>query len=348
MRILILGKDYSAKNFYNLFKKNKENIVFSNISNLENHIEFNKQEDILDFCEANEINLVLITDIDLINEGIQEAISAINISAFAPSIDAISLCSSKSYAKKFMYKNKILTPKFFVAEKPQLALDYFKTLNTPQALKPDSNTYQECPKFCETQKQIQECANSFFASGNKRIILEDYIEGKNISYWVLSNGYSAKIIGSSVKYQNNIALFEPDFIDENLKEKIFNETIMPTISTLSNQEEEYIGILGFDFILDKNNNAYLIGYNHFFDDINVDFYTKGFDVDWAQIFDSTLIGDVFQKYEIKPKNEYMITIRQNEKIHFISAKTKNNLEKYLQELCFDLKEYYEAKKIWKY
>ena len=123
---------------------------------------------------------------------------------------------------------------------------------------------------------------------------------------------------------------------------------MPTISTLSSQDEEYIGILGFDFILDKNNDAYLLGYNHFFDELNVEFFTKGFDVDWAQIFDSTLVGDVFQKFEIKAKEDYMLTIRQNEKIHFISAKTKSNLEKYLQELEFDLDEYYEAKKTWKY
>jgi phosphoribosylamine--glycine ligase len=348
MRILVLGKDYSAKKFSDLFKKNKNNIVFSNISTLDNYIDFPDTKDILDFCEANEINLVLITDIDLINEGIQETLSSINVSAFCPSIDAIGICSSKSYAKKFMHKNKFLTPKFFVAEKPQAAFDYFKTANSIQAIKPDNCSYQECPQFGETQTSALKIINNLFANGNKRIILEDYIEGKNISFWVLSNGYSAKIIGTSAKYQNNIALFDPDFINKELKEKIYNETIMPTITSLSSQDEEYIGILGFDFILDKNNEAYLLGYNHFFDDLNVDFYLKGFDIDWAQIFDSTLIGDVFQKFEIKPKNEYMLTIRQNEKIHFISAKTKNNLEKYLKELDFDLNEYQEAKKIWKY
>lgn len=348
MRILILGNDYSAKKFFDLFKKNTENIVFSNILTSDNYIDFDDVQDIVDFCEANEINLVLITDIDLINEGIQEAISSINISAFCPSIDAITICSSKSYAKKFMHKNKILTPKFFVAEKPQMALDYFKNTNIAQAIKPDNCSYQECPQFCETQLNASKVINNLFVSGNKRIVLEDFIEGKNISFWALSNGYSAKIIGSSAKYQNNVALFEPDFVDETLKEKILNEVIVPTISNLSNQDEEYIGILGFDMILNKNNEAYLLGYNHFFDDLNVDFYIKGFDIDWAEIFDSTLVGDVFQKFEIKPKNEYMLTIRQNEKIHFISAKTKNNLEKYMQELDFDLKEYFEAKRIWKY
>ena len=348
MRILILGNNYSAGQFFKLFKKNKENIVFSNIPTLENYVYFENNQDIIEFCKANEINLVLINDIDLINQGLQEEISANDISAFAPSIDAITLCSSKSYAKKFMYKNKILTPKFFIAEKPQLALDYFKTLKTPQAIKPDINSYQECPKFAETQKQVQQIVSELFASGNKKVIIEDYIEGKNISVWALSNGYSAKIIGTSAKYQNNIALFDPEFLTEELKEKIYQEVIMPTINALSNQDEEYIGILGFDFILTYDNQIHLVGYNNFFDDINVDFYTKGFNVDWAEIFDSTIVGDVFSKFEINPKNEYMLTIRQNDKVHFISAKTKNNLEKYLEELEFDLKEYQEAKKIWKY
>ena len=348
MRILILGKDYSARNFFNLFKKDKNNIIFSNIPTLENYINFENAKDILDFCEANEINLVLITDIDLINQGIQEAISSINIYAFAPSIDAIGICSSKSYAKKFMHKNKILTPKFFVAEKPQMALDYFKSTTTPQAIKPDSNSYQECPCFCETYSNAQKTIQQLFSSGNKRIVIEDYVEGKNISLWTISNGYSAKIIGSSAKYQNNIALFNPDFINEELKEKLYNEAIMPTINALCSQDEEYIGILGFDFIITKENQAYLIGYNHFFDDLNVDFYTKGFDCDWIEIFDSTITGDIFQKYDIKPCDDYMLSIRQNNKIHFISAKTKNNLEKYLIELDFELKEYKEAQKIWKY
>ena len=346
MRILILGSDYSARKFFNFFKKDKENIVFSTIPNLANYINFENTQDIVEFCQANDINLVLIIDKDLINEGVQEALTSYDISAFAPSIDAIAICSSKSYAKKFMYKNKILTPRFQVIEKPQQALDYFKTIQIPQALKPDYNSYQECPQFCETQKQVQEIAFKLFSNDNKRIVMEDYTEGKNISFWVISDGYNAKIIGTSAKYQNNIALFEPDFITEELKEKIFSDIIMPTITALSSQDEEYIGVLGFDIILTSDNKPYLIGYNNFFDDLNVDFYLSSCDFDWLKIFESTIVGDVFQKFEFKQNEEYMLTIRQNEKIHFITSKTKNGLERYLSELDFDLSEYFEAKRIW--
>ena len=348
MRILILGNNHSSKEFFYLFKKNKENIVFSTICNCENYIEFKNVNDILEFCEANEINLVLITDEDYINQGIQEAISAMNISVFAPSIDAINICASKAFAKRFMYKNKIQTPKFQIIEKPQIGYEYLKQMQTPQVIRPDGHSFQECSLFCETYSKGQEIINQFFASGNKKIIIEDYIEGKNISAWVLSNGYSAKIIGTSAKYQNNISLFEPSFVTEELKEEMLSSAINPTISALNSQDEEYIGILGFDFIQTFDKNLYLVGYNSFFDDINVEFFTKGFNINWAEVFDSTIIGDVFSKFEFLSNDEYMLSLRQNEEIKFVSAKTKTNLERYLKELNYDTKEYEEAKKIWKF
>ena len=48
MRILILGNDYSAKKFFDLFKNNKQNIVFSNILTSENYIDLDDTQDILD------------------------------------------------------------------------------------------------------------------------------------------------------------------------------------------------------------------------------------------------------------------------------------------------------------
>ena len=348
MRILILGNNYSARKYYKYFSNNKENIVFSSDDKLQNCVEFLNIEDIVEFCKANEINFVLITDEIYINQGVQDLLSNLGISVFAPSIDSISICSSKIYAKKFMHKNKILTPKFQVFEKPQLALDYINEVKIPQAIKPDCNSYQECLQFCETQKQAQKILNDFFASGNKRVLLEDYIEGKNISIWALCDGYSAKIIFASAKYNNEIALFEPDFVDENLKERINQEIIQPTINALSSQGEEYIGILGFDCILTYKNEIYLVGYNSFYDDLNVDFSLEGFNINWLEVFDSTIVGDVFSRFEFKQNDEYMLAIRQNEKINLICAKTRNNLEKYMKELEFELEQYNQAKKVWKY
>ena len=348
MRILILGNNYASEEFYNLFCEDEQNIVFSDIPTTKNYIEFENINDILEFCNVNNINLVLINNEEYIDSGLQELLTNENISAFSPSIEAISITNSKANAKKFMYKNKIQTPKFAIMEKTQLALEYIKNSPIPLAIRPDYSSKMETVKFCETYNQGQKIVNDLFLTGNKKIIIEDYIEGKNISVWTISDGFSAKIIGTSVKYQDEIALFEPDFITEELKERFLNSAIIPTINALSTQDEEYIGILGFDFILTYDNELFLVGYNNFFDDINVNFFTKGYDINWLDVFESCIVGDVFLKYQFIPKNEYMLSIRNNEKIEFICAKTQNNLEKYIKELGYDIKLYKEANKIWKY
>lgn len=348
MRILILGQNYAALRFCELFEKDNNNIVFSDFKENKNYIEFQDSNDILEFCEENIINLVLIIDEKYINSGLQELISSKNISAFSPSIETVSICSSKSQAKRFMHKNKILTPKFQVAEKPQQALDYIRQADLPLTIKPDNHSFVECSKFAETFSQAQKTVNNLFSSGNKKIVIEDYVYGKNFTIWVLSDGYSAKILATCAKYQNDVAYFEPRFISEELKETLFDSVIMRTINALASLGEEYIGILGFDFILDKENNAWLVGYNSFFDEISVDFFVEGFDLNWADVFDSTIVGDVFLKYNFENNGEIMLTLKdENDKIKFISAKTTANLYRYLENLDIDTKEFEEAQKIWK-
>lgn len=347
MRILILGSDYSSRKFFELFNKNKQNIVFSSDKTLENYIDFKDSNDILEFCEANAINLVLIIDEEYINLGLQELISAKNITAFSPTSEAIAISSSKSTAKKFMHKNRIKTPRFQVAETPKMALDYIKTVSFPLAIRPDNHTPKECSLFCETFSGAKKIVSDFFASGNKKIVVEDYIEGKNFSVWTITDGYDARIIGTSAKYQNDCAVFEPDFLNDEIKGKILNEIVLPTISSLCEAGEEYIGILGFDCTIDRYGEIFLLGYNSFFDDINVDFFIEGYDINWAEVFDSAIRGDVFLKYDFKPEQRFMVSLRQDSEIAFFSAKTKSSLKLYLEESGCDLKEFYEAKKIWK-
>ena len=86
----------------------------------------------------------------------------------------------------------------------------------------------------------------------------------------------------------------------------------------------------------------------FRDDLSIDFFLKGYDLNWAEVLESCIKGDVFLKYEFSPNADYMLTLRQKEKIEFISGRTKSNIKRYVEELELDTKELDEAKKIWKY
>ncbi len=346
MRILILGNNYSTKVFFDLFSKNKDDIVFCDNPNCTNAVFFNDFTDIIEFCSANIIDFVLIIDNNYIIQGLGELLSSKNISVFSPDKDAALITTSKFEAKKFAYKNRIKTPKFTIAQNPKQALDYIKA-STVVAIKPDIATALEGTKFIETYSYGLKIINELFQGGNERVLLEDYIEGKSFTIWTLTDGYSAKIIGVNATYGDSISLFNPDFINEETKEKIINSIVNPTINALVEKNNEYIGVLGFDCIIDRYSNIYLLSYKNFFDDHSVNYFPEAYDFSWIDVFNSIVLGDVFLKYKFNPQTLYALTIKQGDSIDFITAKTKNALEKKLIELDYELDEFYEAKKKWK-
>lgn len=348
MRILILGNNYTQRAFAKYFKRNKENIVFSSSDNISNNINFSDFKDIIEFCEANEINFVIPTEEKFVSSALEKYLNDINVTYFAPNEEAFEIVRYKSQAKRFMYKNKIAAPRFFITEKPQLTPDFIQNTNYPVAIHPDESSYIERVKFAETFSSTQKYVNEFFENGNKKVILEDYIQGKNVIFWTISDGYNAEIIGICANYEDEISYFEPEFINEDIKQEIFENIINPTILNLSYEDTEYVGILGFNIIIDKNNFPYLLNYKGFFDDLSVDFFLNNSNTDCLKIFESCLKGDIFLKYKFNQKLDYMLTIRDDEKIEFISANTKTNLERYIEELGLDSKKYREAKRIWKY
>ena len=347
MRILILGNNYCAESFFNNLKNRENDIVFTNCSKVKSSVKYTDERDLIDFCEANEINFVLITDKTYMVESFLEKLNSLNITVFAPTSEAIKICKYKSYVKKFINKNKFLSPKYFIAEKLNMATDYLKSTNLPVAIHPEETTESECVQFAETYRDAQKIINKFFESGNKKIVLEDYIQGKNFTIWTISDGYSAKIMGINAKYQNKIGMSDPHFVTNELKQNLLENVINPAIASLA-EEEEYIGILGFNFILDNKNNPYLLGFNCFFDEISVDFYTNCCEIDWIDVFESCIIGNIFSKYDFKANDEYALTIKTDNEIKFISSKIKSNLDKYVSELGYDTQDYKEAIQLWKY
>lgn len=346
MRILVLGTNYAALKFFELFQRNKENDVFSMFSYCKNYMSFKTNQDILDFCVANDINLVLSTEEKFATSYLTEELNQNNIAVFSPDIEAIEIVSSKVFAYRFMHKNFIPTPKYFIAEKLSPAIDFIKTTNLPVAIKPDNHSYQEGTLFCQTLKEANELIEKFFSTGNRKVILQDFVEGKNIEVWTISDGYQAKIIAITAKYQNNIAYLKPNMIAQELKSQIQETIINPTIKALASDEREYVGILGFDIIIDRNNTPYLIGYNDFFDDLSVEFMTDNKIYNWEKIFISTIEGSIFLENNLPENEYYMMTIRDREKINFIKAKTKTNLLRIIDEMEYDNKELDEAKTLW--
>ena len=114
MRILTIGSAKTMEILTNFLAEDENLLVFTTSENTNaNFINIHAEniEELKDFALANEINLTItagnnLPDIDYLTE-----FGESNLAILAPDKEASKIASSKSFGKKFIYKNKIKTPK---------------------------------------------------------------------------------------------------------------------------------------------------------------------------------------------------------------------------------------------
>jgi len=354
MRILTIGNSKSIEILTNFLAQNKDFLVFTTSPDTEaNFIDIHPENvgELKEFALANEINLTIAPgdtgfDIDYLKEFGEN-----NLTVLAPDKEALKIASSKSFGKKFIYKNKIQTPKFAFFEKSNLALEYAKTAQYPIVIKPDGHSETETAYIAETFSAAKKQIELLFQRGNSKVLIEDFIYGKEASIYVLTDGFNPIILGACANFQNEISILNPSFLNKEAEEKIYNEIIFPTISGLTREDAEYTGILGFDIIIDSKKEAYLIEYNSFFKDIDCEIILNGALENWPKLFMDTIVGTLADNFEtpfsIKKKEEYFGAFRLQNEIISENAKTFGTLKNKLITEGLDEKNLFEAEKMWR-
>ena len=357
MRILVIGNSKSSETLTNFFSEDENLLVFTTKENSKGnftHIDPYDVEELKEFALANEINLTIVADSALFGVDYLSVFNENNLAILIPDPEASKIAYSKCFGKKFMYRNKILTPKFSFFERPNLAVDYVKNIQFPVVIKPDIHSETESAYIAETFGCAKRQIEKLFQNDNKKILIEDYVYGKEITFYVLTDGFSGIVLDFIKTYENKLAI--KGFYDKNLEEKIYKEIILPTISNLAETEGEYVGILGFDIIITPENKAYLIEYNPFFKDLDIEIMLEGTDENWAEIFMDAIVGTLQDKF-VSPfdakKNDFQGSFilpqkdGQYEEIITESAITYSNLKAKLLEEGLNPPDLKEAETLWR-
>ncbi len=294
MRILIIGNTHCATVFANYLADSDTDLVFTTIEGTDANfvdIAHYDVEELKDFALANEINLTILCDEKAVTEGFVKVFNDSNLAVIGPDINSAKIAISKAYAKKFMYRNKIPTPKFGVFDKIQGAVDYARAQTFPLVVKADNHWGENFEaKVCDTFARAKKAIEKFFEFGVKNVIIENFIEGREFSLYIVTDGYNVVPIDYCAVYKNKFTCIGANFIDDSIKEKAIQKVVIPTISALGRMKEHYIGILGFDFILDKKNNLYLLEYNTFFKDLDAELFLASSQENMPEILNCALVG----------------------------------------------------------
>lgn len=243
----------------------------------------NDFEKIKDFCLNEKIEMVVVGPEDPLVNGIYDFFkndeNLKNIQVVGPSKIGAKLEGSKEFAKEFLVKNNIPTAGYgsFTKENIEEGFAFLEKLNPPYVLKADGLAQGKGVLILEDLTEAkQELSNMLldekFGSASAKVVIEEFLDGIELSCFVLTDGKNYKILPTAKDYKRigegdkglntgGMGAVSPvPFADEVLMQKIEDRIVNPTIQGLQNDNIEYKGFV-FIGLIKVNNEPYVIEYN---------------------------------------------------------------------------------------
>ena len=267
------------------------------------------------------ISLVVIGPEEPLVKGLVDFLKKHKIKVFGPNKYAAKLEGSKAFMKSICKKNKIPTAKFKICKKITDVNIFLKDANYPVVLKADGLAAGKGVSICKNQKEVFEKSKEVFNGKfktSKKLVLEEFLEGEEASYFLIVDSNSYKFFGSAQDHKRvrekdkgpntgGMGAYSPALIiNEELEKKIIKKIVNPTLQELKRRNKPYTGFLYVGLMI-KNNEPYLIEYNVRMGDPECQVILPRLNSDIVKIFNS-VVSNRLNKTSIKWKKNKCMTI----------------------------------------
>jgi phosphoribosylamine---glycine ligase len=234
-------------------------------------------------CIDKKIDLVFVGPEEPLVKGITDFLisdpALKNLSVIGPNQKCAQLEGSKAFAKAFMMRNNIPTAAYkeFTLENYQEGVQYLKKHPLPIVMKADGLAAGKGVVICENHLEaIAEfdlmIQRAKFGEASKKVVIEQFLEGMEMSVFVLMDGKNYVILPEAKDYKRigekdtgpntgGMGAISPvPFANVELMKKIEEKAIRPTVEGLQKEGLEYRGFIFFGFMI-TDNEPYMIEYN---------------------------------------------------------------------------------------
>lgn len=286
------------------------------------NINLKNNDEILNFCKENLIDLVVVGPEAPLCTGIVDLLSQNNILAFGANKKSSYLESSKDFAKEFMEKYNVPTAKYITINSKNEGFEAISKFSFPLVIKADGLCAGKGVKICNTLDEAKEYLvdlfdNSIFGNEGKKAVIEEFLVGKEASLLCVVSGNKIIPMESARDYKRifdndegdntgGVGCYSPSELFNTELEKNIDEILNNISIGFEKEKLEYSGILFIGFMID-NNNPKVLEFNVRFGDPETEVVLPRLNSDLLDIILKSINGNL-TKTDLDWKKQKSLTV----------------------------------------
>ena len=234
--------------------------------------------ELIAFAKKEHVHLTVVGPEAPLAAGIVDAFSAAGLKIYGPTRAAAQLESSKDFAKSFMQRHGIPTARHATFEDPAAAKAYVEKHGAPIVIKADGLAAGKGVVVAMTQAEALAALDAMLVdhrlgSAGARVVIEDYLDGEEASFIVMSDGAHALALATSQDHKRlrdgdqgpntgGMGAYSPaPIVTPKVHSRVMREIITPAIHGMAKDGVPFVGFLYAGLMIDKAGNPKTIEFN---------------------------------------------------------------------------------------
>lgn len=277
---------------------------------------------VIRFCRANEVGFVVVGPEAPLVAGLVDDLLAAGIPSFGPSKAAASLEGSKGFTKDLCAEFSIPTGAYGRFKDAAAAKSYLAGQPLPIVVKADGLAAGKgvviAATAAEAEAAIDACFDGAFGSAGSEVVIEEFLDGEEASFFALTDGTSAIAFGAAQDHKRvgdgdtgpntgGMGAYSPaPVMTDAMIERTMDEIIRPTVAGMNARGTPFRGVL-FAGLMITAKGPELIEYNVRFGDPECQVLMLRLQSDLLPVLQATATGGL-DKIELTWSSDAALTV----------------------------------------